>query len=141
MTTTMAFVVKDYLRHQFANLDVVEQMPGVKIGLVGQDLVKAADRAIFARGAVKAALWANGKPPGVYSMVVISEYASGRKIGSGVTVTWDGNQITDVTPLLSLMPLLWLNLQNNDSIPCGDLDTLESTLIMTQVIRPALCQA
>lgn len=28
----------------------------------------AADRGIFARGAVKAALWANGKPPGLYSM-------------------------------------------------------------------------
>jgi 4-hydroxy-tetrahydrodipicolinate reductase len=29
---------------------------------------KAADRAIFARGAVKAALWARGRPPGLYSM-------------------------------------------------------------------------
>ncbi len=29
---------------------------------------KAGDRAIFARGAVKAALWARGKPPGLYSM-------------------------------------------------------------------------
>jgi 4-hydroxy-tetrahydrodipicolinate reductase len=29
---------------------------------------RAADRAIFARGAVKAALWAHGKPPGLYSM-------------------------------------------------------------------------
>ena len=29
---------------------------------------KAADRGIFARGAVKAALWARGKPPGLYSM-------------------------------------------------------------------------
>jgi 4-hydroxy-tetrahydrodipicolinate reductase len=29
---------------------------------------KAADRAIFARGAVKAALWARSKPPGLYSM-------------------------------------------------------------------------
>jgi 4-hydroxy-tetrahydrodipicolinate reductase len=29
---------------------------------------RAADRGIFARGAVKAALWANGKPPGIYSM-------------------------------------------------------------------------
>ena len=28
----------------------------------------ANDRAIFARGAVKAALWAQGKPPGLYSM-------------------------------------------------------------------------
>ncbi len=28
----------------------------------------ANDRTIFARGAVKAALWANGKPPGLYSM-------------------------------------------------------------------------
>jgi len=28
----------------------------------------ATDRAIFARGAVRAALWANGKPPGLYSM-------------------------------------------------------------------------
>jgi 4-hydroxy-tetrahydrodipicolinate reductase len=29
---------------------------------------KAEDRMIFARGAVRAALWARGKPPGVYSM-------------------------------------------------------------------------
>jgi 4-hydroxy-tetrahydrodipicolinate reductase len=28
----------------------------------------AADRGIFARGAVKAALWGRGKPPGLYSM-------------------------------------------------------------------------
>ncbi|RVC80870.1 4-hydroxy-tetrahydrodipicolinate reductase, partial [Mesorhizobium sp. M2A.F.Ca.ET.046.02.1.1] len=28
----------------------------------------AEDRAIFARGAVKAALWARGKKPGLYSM-------------------------------------------------------------------------
>ena len=30
---------------------------------------KAADRGIFSRGGVKAALWANGKPPGLYSMI------------------------------------------------------------------------
>lgn len=30
---------------------------------------KAADRGIFARGGVKAAVWAQGKPPGLYSMV------------------------------------------------------------------------
>jgi 4-hydroxy-tetrahydrodipicolinate reductase len=29
---------------------------------------RAADRGIFARGAVKAALWGHGKPPGLYSM-------------------------------------------------------------------------
>lgn len=29
---------------------------------------RAADRGIFARGAVKAALWASGRPPGLYSM-------------------------------------------------------------------------
>jgi 4-hydroxy-tetrahydrodipicolinate reductase len=29
---------------------------------------KATDRALFARGAVKAALWGIGKPPGLYSM-------------------------------------------------------------------------
>ncbi len=29
---------------------------------------KATDRIIFARGAIRAALWANGKPPGLYSM-------------------------------------------------------------------------
>ncbi|MBM3572280.1 MAG: 4-hydroxy-tetrahydrodipicolinate reductase, partial [Alphaproteobacteria bacterium] len=29
---------------------------------------KAADRAIFARGALRAALWARTRPPGVYSM-------------------------------------------------------------------------
>jgi 4-hydroxy-tetrahydrodipicolinate reductase len=28
----------------------------------------AADRGIFARGAVKAAMWGYGKPPGLYSM-------------------------------------------------------------------------
>jgi 4-hydroxy-tetrahydrodipicolinate reductase len=30
---------------------------------------KATDRMIFARGALKAALWARGKPPGLYSML------------------------------------------------------------------------
>jgi 4-hydroxy-tetrahydrodipicolinate reductase len=30
---------------------------------------KAADRGIFARGGVKAALWGKGKPPGLYSMI------------------------------------------------------------------------
>jgi 4-hydroxy-tetrahydrodipicolinate reductase len=30
---------------------------------------RADDRGIFARGAVKAALWGKGKPPGVYSMM------------------------------------------------------------------------
>ena len=29
---------------------------------------KASDRAIFARGAVRAAVWLNGKPPGLYAM-------------------------------------------------------------------------
>jgi 4-hydroxy-tetrahydrodipicolinate reductase len=29
---------------------------------------RATDRAIFARGAVKAALWARGQRPGLYSM-------------------------------------------------------------------------
>jgi 4-hydroxy-tetrahydrodipicolinate reductase len=29
---------------------------------------KAEDRMIFARGAVKAAMWAKGKKPGLYSM-------------------------------------------------------------------------
>ena len=29
---------------------------------------RAADRAIYTRGAIKAALWARGKPPGLYSM-------------------------------------------------------------------------
>ena len=29
---------------------------------------RAADRTIFARGAIKAALWGRGKPPGLYSM-------------------------------------------------------------------------
>ena len=29
---------------------------------------KAHDRQIFARGAVKAALWGRGRPPGLYSM-------------------------------------------------------------------------
>jgi 4-hydroxy-tetrahydrodipicolinate reductase len=28
----------------------------------------ATDRSIFARGAVRAALWAHGRPPGLYSM-------------------------------------------------------------------------
>lgn len=30
---------------------------------------KASDRSLFSRGAVKAALWGKGKPPGVYSML------------------------------------------------------------------------
>ena len=30
---------------------------------------RAEDRAIFARGALKAALWARGRKPGLYSMV------------------------------------------------------------------------
>jgi 4-hydroxy-tetrahydrodipicolinate reductase len=30
---------------------------------------KATDRMIFARGALKAALWARGKPPGLYDML------------------------------------------------------------------------
>ena len=30
---------------------------------------RATDRGIFARGAVKAALWGRGKPPGLYSMM------------------------------------------------------------------------
>ena len=30
---------------------------------------RAADRGIFARGAVKAALWGRGKKPGLYSML------------------------------------------------------------------------
>ena len=30
---------------------------------------KATDRMIFARGALKAALWARGKPPGLYNML------------------------------------------------------------------------
>jgi 4-hydroxy-tetrahydrodipicolinate reductase len=30
---------------------------------------RAADRGIFARGAVKAALWGRGKGPGLYSMM------------------------------------------------------------------------
>jgi 4-hydroxy-tetrahydrodipicolinate reductase len=30
---------------------------------------RASDRGIFARGAVKAALWGRGKSPGVYSML------------------------------------------------------------------------
>jgi 4-hydroxy-tetrahydrodipicolinate reductase len=34
---------------------------------------KAEDRMIFARGAVKAALWARGKPPGLYSMADVLE--------------------------------------------------------------------
>ena len=29
---------------------------------------KASDRRIFAKGAIRAALWARGKPPGLYSM-------------------------------------------------------------------------
>ena len=29
---------------------------------------RATNREVFARGAVKAALWARGKPPGLYSM-------------------------------------------------------------------------
>jgi 4-hydroxy-tetrahydrodipicolinate reductase len=38
--------------------------PGERIELTH----KASDRSIFARGAVKAAMWGRGKPPGVYAM-------------------------------------------------------------------------
>ncbi len=37
---------------------------------------KAEDRMIFARGALRAALWARGKPPGVYSMADVLGLAS-----------------------------------------------------------------
>lgn len=43
---------------------VVFAGPGERIELTH----KASDRTIFARGAVKAAEWAHGKPPGLYSM-------------------------------------------------------------------------
>ena len=46
MTTTMAFVVKDYLRHKFTSLQAVEQMPGVKIGIVSRKLAKATERSL-----------------------------------------------------------------------------------------------
>jgi 4-hydroxy-tetrahydrodipicolinate reductase len=36
---------------------------------------KAEDRMIFARGALKAALWARGRPPGLYSMTDVLELA------------------------------------------------------------------
>lgn len=38
----------------------------------------AADRGIFARGAVKAAQWAHGKPPGVYSMLDVLGFGDAR---------------------------------------------------------------
>lgn len=38
----------------------------------------AADRGIFARGAVKAAQWAHGKPPGVYSMLDVLGFGDTR---------------------------------------------------------------
>jgi len=44
---------------------VVFAGPAERIELVH----KADDRMIFARGAVRAALWARGKKPGLYSMV------------------------------------------------------------------------
>jgi len=37
---------------------------------------KAGDRALFARGAVRAALWANGKPPGLYGMDDVLGFSS-----------------------------------------------------------------
>jgi 4-hydroxy-tetrahydrodipicolinate reductase len=43
---------------------VVFAGPGERIELVH----RAEDRSLFARGAVKAALWARGRPPGLYSM-------------------------------------------------------------------------
>ncbi len=43
---------------------VVFAGPGERLELVH----RAEDRSLFARGAVKAALWARGKPPGLYSM-------------------------------------------------------------------------
>jgi 4-hydroxy-tetrahydrodipicolinate reductase len=38
---------------------------------------RAADRGIFARGAVRAALWGRGKPPGLYSMMDVLGIESG----------------------------------------------------------------
>jgi 4-hydroxy-tetrahydrodipicolinate reductase len=38
--------------------------PGERVELTH----RASDRQLFARGAVKAALWGKGKPPGLYSM-------------------------------------------------------------------------
>ena len=38
---------------------------------------KAEDRMIFARGALKAALWARGKKPGLYSMADVLGLAEG----------------------------------------------------------------
>jgi len=43
---------------------VIFAAPGERIELVH----RAEDRGIYARSAVKAALWARGKPPGLYSM-------------------------------------------------------------------------
>lgn len=37
---------------------------------------KAADRAIFARGAVRAALWAKGRPPGLYGMADVLGFSA-----------------------------------------------------------------
>ena len=37
---------------------------------------KAGDRALFARGAVRAALWARGKPPGLYGMADVLGFSS-----------------------------------------------------------------
>ena len=38
---------------------------------------RAADRTIFARGAIKAALWGRGKPAGLYSMADVLGLAKG----------------------------------------------------------------
>jgi 4-hydroxy-tetrahydrodipicolinate reductase len=45
-------------------------------GEVVQLTHKATDRGIFARGAVKGALWGRGKPPGLYSMMDVLGLAS-----------------------------------------------------------------
>jgi len=44
---------------------------------------RAGDRSIFARGAVKAALWGRGKPPGVYGMSMFLDFNAGRDAAPG----------------------------------------------------------
>ena len=50
------------------SIELGSALAGAPEGEVIELAHRATDRAIFARGAVKAALWGRGKKPGLYSM-------------------------------------------------------------------------
>jgi Na+/H+-dicarboxylate symporter len=46
LEVTMAFVVKDHLRHDFTSAEKVDWMPGIRIGIVSQDLARLVESAL-----------------------------------------------------------------------------------------------